>query len=351
MKRIIALTLTILMVSGTAPAVYGSATTTTTTTVGTPTIEVVPNSWPTYTDLPEAHWAYKSVEQMTKDEIVAGYPDGTFRPDATVTYGEFIKMVTSMTNVNGKYMKAASNENWAQNYYESGLNCFYYTRNDIEQVQLDQPITRGDMALIMANTMKDKSTLSPDAYSKILEEIKDVDTTTENDYSIVKAYSTGVLAGYPDGTFRADAYLSRAEAASAILRDEAFADIQVKTEADEPLVDVEDPQYDDAIVKLAIRDYGKILDATHKMELLEALKTQLPSYAQKICDAAVIFAAKDLKGHDMEVRKQYIGDYPMLMIHTMLNGNGFLEIDVLPIGSCDYDLYWKTKKGEINDSY
>ena len=351
MNKMIAMTLTLLMILGTASAVYSETTTTTTTTtpVGEPTIEAV--SWPAYTDLPRTHWAYDSVERMTKDEIIAGYPDGTFRPDATVTYGEFIKMVTSMTKVNGKYMKAASNENWAQNYYESGLNCFYYNRYDITQAQLDQPITRSDMALILANTMKDKTTPSLDEYSQILSKITDVDTTTKNETAITKAYKTGVLSGYPDGTFRPGAYLNRAEAASAILRDEAFADIQEKTEADEPLVEVESVAHSEALCIIAVRNYGVVLDDAHKADLLQALKTQIPAYAQKICDAAVLFAAKDLKGHDIETRKQYIGDYPVLMLHTAINGNGFLEIDVLPIGSCDNNEYWDTKKDEINDSY
>ena len=41
-------------------------------------------------DLPPTHWAYGNVGQMVDVGIIKGYPDGTFRPDNKVTYGEFI---------------------------------------------------------------------------------------------------------------------------------------------------------------------------------------------------------------------------------------------------------------------
>ena len=40
-----------------------------------------------YDDLPEKHWAYEAVERMCEKGIVNGYPDGTFKPSGTVTYG------------------------------------------------------------------------------------------------------------------------------------------------------------------------------------------------------------------------------------------------------------------------
>lgn len=46
-----------------------------------------------FTDIPKDHWAYKSVDWAYEKGIVSGYPDGTFKPDETVTQTEFIAML------------------------------------------------------------------------------------------------------------------------------------------------------------------------------------------------------------------------------------------------------------------
>lgn len=46
-----------------------------------------------YEDLNKEHWAYEQIQTLTKDKIVAGYPDNTFKPDEFVTKAEFATMV------------------------------------------------------------------------------------------------------------------------------------------------------------------------------------------------------------------------------------------------------------------
>ena len=38
-----------------------------------------------FTDLSENHWAYANIQQLVSEGTIKGYPDGTFRPEATVT--------------------------------------------------------------------------------------------------------------------------------------------------------------------------------------------------------------------------------------------------------------------------
>jgi hypothetical protein len=42
----------------------------------------------TFKDLPKEHWAYPVVNNLVQYKIIAGYPDGTFRPTKTLTQGE-----------------------------------------------------------------------------------------------------------------------------------------------------------------------------------------------------------------------------------------------------------------------
>lgn len=40
----------------------------------------------------KGHWAEEIIDEIAAQEIVSGYPDGTFKPDATITRAEFLKM-------------------------------------------------------------------------------------------------------------------------------------------------------------------------------------------------------------------------------------------------------------------
>lgn len=47
-----------------------------------------------FTDVSPENWFYKAVAMMAQAGIIEGYPDGTFRPNASITRGEFVTMAT-----------------------------------------------------------------------------------------------------------------------------------------------------------------------------------------------------------------------------------------------------------------
>jgi hypothetical protein len=49
--------------------------------------------WSSFTDVPPTHWAYAYVHTALSHGIIAGYADGTFRPDVGVTRAQLAKMV------------------------------------------------------------------------------------------------------------------------------------------------------------------------------------------------------------------------------------------------------------------
>lgn len=54
----------------------------------------------TLSDMDSSHWAYNAVYTLVANGTVNGFPDGTFRPENTVTYGEFEKMITGVWQAN-----------------------------------------------------------------------------------------------------------------------------------------------------------------------------------------------------------------------------------------------------------
>jgi hypothetical protein len=167
-----------------------------------------------FTDLPTSHWAYSSVQKMQAKGIVKGYPDGSFGPSKTVTYGEFIKMAVVAVKGTDDIANAKDATHWASGYYKYAIENGIFHSGQIAEKQLGSTIPRDDMALICANA----ANLSEVNMKEIADKIPDVDKTTRNEYQIAQAYAEGLITGYEDGSFHPYGTLTRAEASTVILR-------------------------------------------------------------------------------------------------------------------------------------
>ena len=50
-----------------------------------------------FSDLTSEHWAYKNVTNLVENGVINGYPDGTYRPEKTITRGEFFKLIMTVS--------------------------------------------------------------------------------------------------------------------------------------------------------------------------------------------------------------------------------------------------------------
>ncbi|OEF97377.1 S-layer homology domain-containing protein [Desulfuribacillus alkaliarsenatis] len=53
-----------------------------------------------FSDLAPSHWAYETIMEMVELGILSGYPDGTFRPNNTVTRAEFATIMVRALDLN-----------------------------------------------------------------------------------------------------------------------------------------------------------------------------------------------------------------------------------------------------------
>lgn len=166
-----------------------------------------------YADVKQGNWAYEAVNAMSEKAIIIGYLDGSFRPNNTITYGEFIKM--ALIADTGEDVGNSPTGHWASGYYDKALELGYFTAYDIDKSQLQKEIPRAHMALIISSILGDTEI---DGYDEIQEGITDITYKTKYEYDITKAYATGILTGYTDKTFKPEKTLSRAEAATVIYR-------------------------------------------------------------------------------------------------------------------------------------
>ena len=78
-----------------------------------------------FRDVTSRHWAFESVERAAELGLVAGFSDGTFRPDEPVTRAQFVLMLWRMAGKPEAKEKAAFTDTVGGDWYEKALDWAY----------------------------------------------------------------------------------------------------------------------------------------------------------------------------------------------------------------------------------
>ena len=177
-----------------------------------------------FLDLASEHWAYKNVMNLVDKGIVSGYPDGTYRPDKTITRGEFFKLVTTALVEDGEIELAKElleGEHWAMPY----VFCMQSENSIMDGLPyegLDNPITRREMAIVLGKATIKRKITSPEYDENgniVIPEFTDLDNVTESERIYIQQVANiGLIKGYTDGSFKANNNMTRAEVATVIYR-------------------------------------------------------------------------------------------------------------------------------------
>ncbi len=173
----------------------------------------------TFTDINAEHWAYEYVTDLVGNNVINGYPDGTFKPEGTISKAEFLKLVISASLPEGVDYNQIPTEinHWAGQYLYITETYGIVQRGVITLQNIDTPITRIDMALIIAK-------------SDVILKMNKMDTTNEITFAdnsemdasqirwLTHAVNRGLIKGYTDNTFKPSNNMTRAEAATMIYR-------------------------------------------------------------------------------------------------------------------------------------
>ena len=172
-----------------------------------------------FSDISSEHWAFNYVDELTTKGVINGYPDGTFKPDGTISKAEFIKLVVMASLPEEVDIADAPSamDNWAGQVVAVAQIYQLIEPGSVTESNMNEPITRMEMALIIS-----KADVFLRGNSLDLSK-----STTFNDYDemnkeeityLTHAVSKGLISGYPDNTFKPSQNMSRAEAATMISR-------------------------------------------------------------------------------------------------------------------------------------
>ena len=147
------------------------------------------------------------MERGTHYRYLYGYPDGTVRPEGLITRAEAAALIARLAKLD---MSDASKPNFKDvpsRWYNSAINAVVKKNlmfaNKDGKFRPNEAITRGEFARALFYIDKVNDAVAPFADVK----------GHEFEKAINQAYGNDRISGYPDGTFKPNAFIKRAEAA------------------------------------------------------------------------------------------------------------------------------------------
>ncbi len=163
---------------------------------------------PTFSDVPATHWAFNAIEFLASAGIVSGRTSGDFDPNASITRGEFAKIIclaAGLTPVTGGTPSFSDTSgNWAAGYIEAAKAAGLIGGYPDGTFRPNALITRAEIAKMVVEGAGFATDTSGAGFS-------DIATSWAKDF-ILTAANNGVVNGYSDGTFRPGNHATRAEA-------------------------------------------------------------------------------------------------------------------------------------------
>ncbi|MCW2278507.1 S-layer homology domain-containing protein [Heliophilum fasciatum] len=159
------------------------------------------------------HWASGAIRELVLKDIMSGRTDGRFYPDQAVTRAEAAKILTGLLKLPaGKALpfRDLSQDHWAYDSISRAYGARLLTGYPDNTVHPDQPITRGEVALLLCKAYQ--LPLLPKQSSSF----SDVTDDHFAAQSIATIAARHWVNGYPNGTFGPQKPVTRAEMAQII---------------------------------------------------------------------------------------------------------------------------------------
>lgn len=143
-----------------------------------------------FSDIAPGAWYSQAVAALTAKGIITGYADGTFRPEAPISRAEFVAMLsrfTTMSFADGAHFKDVDTQHWAYLYIASASAKGWIAGYPDGSFKPEQSIARAEAAKII-NALLDRS--ADEAYldaNPSLNRFPDVDTGHWAYYEMMEA--------------------------------------------------------------------------------------------------------------------------------------------------------------------
>lgn len=277
-----------------------------------------------FSDVASNHWAKTYITKLVKENVIAGYPDGTFKPDNTLSKGAFLKLIISATFSEIDFSKVAGDFNhWAAPYFKVAEDYGILKEVNITPQNIDQPISRLEVVKILSLcdlVINDKSLCELPEQEKI-DEVQGLVNIEK--YEIIMEYlSDGDTSQYykddvnPKNTKTYEAIVTGEKDLDKLLNQPCKTGVFEFTKSS--LVDISEfPKVQGYKFGIALSDVSDTIE-TGSIVLIPNGATNIAESAISIENFIILNKFKDMKGSaalDLQllthaVQKEYINGYP-----------------------------------------
>ncbi|MGI6487478.1 MAG: fibronectin type III domain-containing protein [Syntrophothermaceae bacterium] len=161
----------------------------------------------------KGHWAEKTIEGLVASGAVSGYPDGTFKPNQTITRAEFATIMVKAFTLESKMGKVFNDTagHWAKDSIATAQAYGIVNGYSDTTFGPNDNITREQMAVMIV-----KAARLADAEGKVFNDHSKISDWAVQ--GVATSSGNNIITGYPDNTFRPQANATRAEAATVIVK-------------------------------------------------------------------------------------------------------------------------------------
>lgn len=160
-----------------------------------------------FKDVSETHDFYEEIKYLSDKQVITGFSDGTFLPEKAVTRAEAAIMIGKAFKLDGTKRKTKFKDvdqgQTASGYIASAVEKGIITGYSNGTFKSGASINRGEMAIILSRAF--------DLSAESVFTFKDVGRSTAAFASIQELAAAAITAGYPDGTFRPNQNITRAQ--------------------------------------------------------------------------------------------------------------------------------------------
>ena len=180
-----------------------------------------------FKDVLANHWAYTVIKDLAAAGYIKGYPDKSFQPEGNITRAEYMVMLANILKAKwpgGSTYDHSSESSIlpAKHWSNDSVNLAfkYMPTNSIEQIfqtdfQPDKKITREEVVAVFMSVLTSHPNFS--AASGTSQNFTD-QLFSSFPQAIDFASKQGLVSGYPDGTFKPDGNITRAEIAAVMIK-------------------------------------------------------------------------------------------------------------------------------------
>lgn len=149
----------------------------------------------------QGHWAQAKINQLADHSVIGGYPDGTFKPEATITRAEFaailVKSFKLQPSQGGSSFYDVPSSFWGSPLIESVQKAGLMSGYPGNQFKPNKPVSRAEVMAIMAKAFPAQSP-NADAATQILANFADgYQVPTWAQPAVAETIQTGIYANNP----------------------------------------------------------------------------------------------------------------------------------------------------------